>query len=129
MAQAALLYTSGSTGTPKGVQVTQKAIARLVKDADWLEFENQFGQDEKGLFVKDKDGDPVLDDDTGKRLDVARYLMQLRNDPLHSRHFEPEYGAAGGSHSGRDRGPGRAGANFHSLSTNAKFKDAFSTKR
>ncbi|MCX6366320.1 MAG: amino acid adenylation domain-containing protein [Armatimonadetes bacterium] len=38
---AALLYTSGSTGTPKGVQVTQKAIARLVKGADWLEFGNQ----------------------------------------------------------------------------------------
>ncbi|WP_309711534.1 non-ribosomal peptide synthetase/type I polyketide synthase [Armatimonas sp.] len=42
MAQtAALLYTSGSTGTPKGVKVAQKAIARLVKDADCLEFENQ----------------------------------------------------------------------------------------
>ncbi|WP_395089172.1 amino acid adenylation domain-containing protein [Armatimonas sp.] len=39
--QAALLYTSGSTGEPKGVRIAQKAIARLVKDADWLAFANQ----------------------------------------------------------------------------------------
>ncbi|WP_395139624.1 amino acid adenylation domain-containing protein [Armatimonas sp.] len=39
--QAALLYTSGSTGEPKGVRIAQKAIARLVKDADWLKFANQ----------------------------------------------------------------------------------------
>ena len=39
--QAALLYTSGSTGEPKGVRIAQKAIARLVKDVNWLTFANQ----------------------------------------------------------------------------------------
>ena len=38
---AALLYTSGSTGEPKGVRIAQKAIARLVKDVNWLTFANQ----------------------------------------------------------------------------------------
>ncbi|MFD8673979.1 amino acid adenylation domain-containing protein [Streptomyces seoulensis] len=34
---AYVIYTSGSTGTPKGVAVTHRALARLVKGADYVE--------------------------------------------------------------------------------------------
>jgi amino acid adenylation domain-containing protein len=34
---AYIAYTSGSTGTPKGVEVTQRAVVRLVRGADYVE--------------------------------------------------------------------------------------------
>jgi len=36
-APAYVIYTSGSTGAPKGVEVPHRAIARLVRDTDYLE--------------------------------------------------------------------------------------------
>mgnify|MGYP002507815535 CR=1 FL=1 len=93
-------------------------------DYFWSQFGSRFGSDEKGLYVADADGDPMLDSETGKRLDPNKWLSQLRDDPLHGMHFKGQYGSGGGSRSNRD---GRAipGVDIGSLSTDAKFKAAF----
>lgn len=93
-------------------------------DYFWSQFGTRFGSDEKGLYVADADGDPMLDSETGKRLDPNKWLSTLRDDPLHGMHFKGQYGSGGGSRSNRD---GRAipGVDIASLSTDAKFKAAF----
>lgn len=93
-------------------------------DYFWSQFGARFGSDDKGLYVADSDGDPMLDSETGKRLDPNKWLTTLRDDPLHGMHFKGQYGSGGGSRSNRD---GRAipGVDIGSLSTDAKFKAAF----
>lgn len=97
-------------------------------DYFWSQFGSRFQVDERGLYVADKDGDPVLDSDTGKRLDPVKWLTSLRDDPLHGMHFKGQYGSGGGSRSNRD---GRAvtGVDISKLSTEAKFSAAFGRKR
>jgi hypothetical protein len=112
----------------KGLKAASADGKRSAFDAFWLEFGDQFGRDKQGLFVRDEDGDPMVDDETGKRVDAAAFMEKLRQDPLHSRHFEPEYGAGGGSFSGRDRGLNRA-ADLTGMSQDAKFKYAFGRRR
>ncbi|HEX2204789.1 MAG TPA: amino acid adenylation domain-containing protein [Longimicrobium sp.] len=34
---AYVMYTSGSTGTPKGIEVPHRALARLVRETDWID--------------------------------------------------------------------------------------------
>jgi hypothetical protein len=107
----------------KGLKAVSSDGTATAFDGFWLEFGPRFAKDKDGLYVLDKDGDPELDPTTGKRLAPATYMEKLRQDPLHGRHFEPEYGAGGGSMSGRDRrGPS---SDFHNLSNSAKFKEAF----
>jgi non-ribosomal peptide synthetase component F len=38
---AYVMYTSGSTGRPKGVMVPHRAVVRLVKNTDYIEFTEQ----------------------------------------------------------------------------------------
>lgn len=38
---AYVMYTSGSTGTPKGVSVTHRAVVRLVRDTNYLDFDRE----------------------------------------------------------------------------------------
>lgn len=40
-ALAYVMYTSGSTGTPKGAEIPHRAIIRLVRDADYVDFDSQ----------------------------------------------------------------------------------------
>jgi amino acid adenylation domain-containing protein len=40
-ALAYVMYTSGSTGTPKGAQILHRAIIRLVRDVDYVDFGTQ----------------------------------------------------------------------------------------
>jgi hypothetical protein len=112
----------------KGLKAASADGKRSAFDAFFLEFGDVFARDKQGLYVKDEDGDPMVDDETGKRLEPAAFLEKLRQDPLHSRHFEPEYGAGGGSFSGRDRGLNRA-ADLSGMSQEAKFKHAFARRR
>lgn len=97
-------------------------------DYFWSQFGGRFGKDDKGLYVADGDGDPMLDSETGKRLDPVKWLQTLRDDPLHGMHFKGQYGSGGGSRSNRD---GRAipGVDPTKLSTEAKFAAAFGRKR
>jgi hypothetical protein len=97
-------------------------------DYFWSQFGGRFGSDEKGLFVTDPDGDPVLDSETGKRLDPQKWLAGLRDDPLHGTHFKGQYGSGGGSRSNRD-GRAVAGMDVSKMSTEAKFAAAFGRKR
>jgi hypothetical protein len=97
-------------------------------DYFWSQFGGRFNADDKGLYVADSDGDPMLDGETGKRLDPVKWLAGLRDDPLHGMHFKGQYGSGGGSRSNRD---GRAipGVDPTKLSTEAKFAAAFGRKR
>lgn len=97
-------------------------------DYFWSQFGSRFSADDKGLYVADGDGDPMLDSETGKRLDPVKWLQGLRDDPLHGMHFKGQYGSGGGSRSNRD---GRAipGVDVSKLSTEAKFQAAFGRKR
>lgn len=97
-------------------------------DYFWSQFGGRFSADDKGLYVADSDGDPMLDAETGKRLDPVKWLQTLRDDPLHGMHFKGQYGSGGGSRGNRD---GRAipGVDPTKLSTEAKFAAAFGRKR
>lgn len=97
-------------------------------DYFWSQFGGRFNADDKGLYVADGDGDPMLDSETGKRLDPVKWLQTLRDDPLHGMHFKGQYGSGGGSRSNRD---GRAvpGVDVSKMSTEAKFHAAFGRKR
>jgi hypothetical protein len=107
----------------KGLRQSSSDGSVSAFDGFWLEFGPRFAKDDEGLYVLDKDGDPELDPSSGKRLTPAAYMEKLRQDPLHGRHFEAEYGAGGGSMSGRDRrGPS---SDFHNLNNTQKFKEAF----
>lgn len=97
-------------------------------DYFWSQFGDRFNADDKGLYVADSDGDPMLDTETGKRLDPVKWLADLRDDPLHGMHFKGQYGSGGGGRGNRD---GRAvpGVDPTKLSTEAKFAAAFGRKR
>lgn len=96
-------------------------------DYFWSQFGERFSADDKGLYVADADGDPMLDSETGKRLDPVKWLQTLRDDPLHGMHFKGQYGSGGGSRGSRD---GRAlpGVDLSTMSTEAKFHAAFGRK-
>ncbi len=53
---AIVLYTSGSTGTPKGALIPHRAIVRLVRGADFVDF----GEDEVFLFAASPSFDAAL---------------------------------------------------------------------
>jgi len=68
---------------------------------------DKFGLDDQGLYVRDADGEPRMDEeDPRKRLAPDKYLLTLHSDPLHGQHFNPQRGAGSGGRSGRDTRPG-----------------------
>jgi hypothetical protein len=71
-------------------------------DAIWSAYGNQIAEDPKGLYLLDSDGTPKLDPETGKRITPGELFAQLRKDPVHGVHFQPEYGSGSGSRNGRD---------------------------
>lgn len=72
-------------------------------DYFWDKHAAKFGRDEVGLFVKDTDGEPLMDEDEPrKRLSPVKFLEKMRADPVHGKFFDPQRGAGSGSRNGRD---------------------------
>jgi hypothetical protein len=97
-------------------------------DYVWQLFGATFAEDKQGLYVVDKDGDPVMDSETGKRITPREYFARLRKDPVHGKHFQPEYGSGGGARPGRD-GRVSSTADLSKVPTGQLFRDAFSRRR
>jgi hypothetical protein len=71
-------------------------------DSVWDSHGSQFAEDQSGTYLLEPDGTPRLDPETKKRLTIAEYFAQLRDDPVAGVHFRPRYGTGGGSRSGWD---------------------------
>ena len=73
----------------------------------WREARSHFGRDDQGLYVIDRAGDgktPLLDRESGKRVDPAKYVAEvLAEDRVLSHLFEPKYGTGGNSTGNRDQ--------------------------
>lgn len=97
-------------------------------DYIWQLFGATFAEDKQGIYVADKDGDPVMDSETGKRLTPREYFAKLRKDPVHGKHFQPEYGSGSGARGGRD-GRVTSSSDLSKVPTGQLFKDAFGKRR
>lgn len=69
-----------------------------------------------------------MDSETGKRITPREYFARLRKDPVHGKHFQPEYGSGGGARPGRD-GRVSSTADLSKVPTGQLFRDAFSRRR
>ncbi|RSS82225.1 amino acid adenylation domain-containing protein [Streptomyces sp. WAC06614] len=78
---AYVLYTSGSTGAPKGVAVTHRALARLVKGADYVEL----GPDEAHLQLSPLSFDASLIELWGALLNGGRLVLPPSGLPFPDR--------------------------------------------
>lgn len=121
LAEKAFLSAKGSTEA-------STVDGKTPFDYVWMAFQGRFRADKQGLYVVDDDGDPVIDDETGKRLPPAKWFSKLRQDPVHGLHFQPEYGAGSGARAGRD---GRVSntADLQKMSTSQLFRESFAAKR
>lgn len=120
LAEKAFLAAKGSTDA-------STVDGKTPFDYIWLAFQGSFRADKQGLYVVDSDGDPVIDEDTGKRLPPGKWFQKLRQDPVHGLHFQPEYGSGSGARSGRD-GRVTTTKDLQKLPTNQLFREAFSRK-
>lgn len=68
---AYVIYTSGSTGTPKGVMVTQRAVARLVIDTDYV----QLGPDDVVAQASNSSFDAATFEIWGALLNGAKLVI------------------------------------------------------
>jgi hypothetical protein len=69
-------------------------------DYVWQLYGPSVAEDAQGRYVKDENGLPMTDQETGKRLTLKDFFGKLRDDHVHGQHFKPRYGAGGGSRSG-----------------------------
>lgn len=112
----------------KGATDASSIDGRTPFDYIWQVFGSSFAEDKNGLYIVDRDGDPVMDDETGKRLTPREYFARLRKDPVHGMHFQPEYGSGSGARGGRD---GRVSntADLSKMPTSQLFRESFGGKR
>lgn len=98
-------------------------------DYFWDKHAAKFARDEVGLFVKDADGEPVMDEEEPrKRLSPVKFLEKMRKDPVHGTFFDPQRGAGSGSRSGRD-GRQTTVADRTQRSVSQAFRDRFNPNR
>lgn len=117
LAEKAFLSAKGSTEA-------SSVDGKTPFDYIWLAFNDRFRADKQGLYLVDTDGDPVIDEDTGKRLPPNKWFQKLRQDPVHGLHFQPEYGSGSGARGGRD-GRVTSTKDLSKLSTSQLFREAF----
>ena len=120
LAEKAFLAAKGSTDA-------SSVDGKTPFDYIWLAFNDRFRADKQGLYLVDADGDPVIDEETGKRLPPNKWFQKLRQDPVHGLHFQPEYGSGSGARSGRD-GRVTSTKDLSKLSTSQLFREAFQRK-
>lgn len=120
LAEKAFLAAKGSTDA-------SSVDGKTPFDYIWLAFNDRFRADKQGLYLVDADGDPVIDEETGKRLPPNKWFQKLRQDPVHGLHFQPEYGSGSGARSGRD-GRVTTTKDLSKLSTSQLFREAFQRK-
>jgi hypothetical protein len=94
-------------------------------DYFWATHQKNFTFDDNGsLMVVDGQGDPILDDESGKRISPVEFVKRLHTDPVHGHLFKPAFGTGSG---GRSVMGGRTvtGADIRSLPKSEKFRVAF----
>jgi len=74
---AYIMYTSGSTGRPKGVEVTHRGIVRLVRNTNWVRFD----EDEVVLQVVSLSFDPSALEIWGCLLNGGRLVLHPSRTP------------------------------------------------
>jgi hypothetical protein len=97
-------------------------------DYFWGTHQKRFTFDDSGsLMVVDTQGDPILDDESGKRISPVEFVKRLHVDPVHGHLFKPAFGTGSG---GRSVMGGRtvSGTDVRSLPKSEKFKVAFGGK-
>jgi hypothetical protein len=126
--EALRLETEREFLAAKGSTEASSIDGRTPFDYIWQVFGSSFAKDKTGLYIVDRDGDPVLDEESGKRLTPREYFSRLRKDPVHGMHFQPEYGAGGGARVGRD-GRVSSTADLNKVTTSELFRSSFGAKR
>lgn len=112
----------------KGATEASAIDGRTPFDYIWQVFGSSFAEDKNGLYIVDRDGDPVMDEETGKRITPREYFGRLRKDPVHGMHFQPEYGSGSGARGGRD-GRVSTTADLSKVPTSQLFRESFGGKR
>jgi hypothetical protein len=112
----------------KGATEASAIDGRTPFDYIWQVFGTSFAEDKQGLYIVDRDGDPVMDEETGKRLTPREYFGRLRKDPVHGMHFQPEYGSGSGARGGRDGRVSNA-TDLGKVPTSQLFRESFGAKR
>ena len=80
---ALVMYTSGTTGKPKGVLVPHRAVVRLVRDTDYV----QFGADDVVGQIANTSFDAITFEVFGALLNGGRLVIFRDNDVLSPRRF------------------------------------------
>lgn len=76
---------------------------RTFFDLFWAVHRERFNYDDQGqLMVVDAQGDPVMDEESGKRVSATDYVKRLQADPVYGYLFKPAYGSGSGGRSTRD---------------------------
>ena len=86
-----------------------------------------FRQEADGsLTVVDAAGDPVLDKESGKRIEASDYLSSFKHHPVYGTFFKGQKGAGAGIGYGGTDANGMPTEDLSSLSREEMFKRAFS---
>jgi hypothetical protein len=110
------LFTSKAVGG-KGGRFLDMAFTSL---RDRLRLEQ-----DGGFTVLDGNGDPLLDKETGKRVDAAAFISSHKADEFLGFAFEPEQGYGGGMSQVPRRDSGNPVNDFKGLSTDEIFARTF----
>lgn len=95
-------------------------------DYFWATHGKSFAYDDAGtLMVVDAQGDPVLDEETGKRIAPTEWVKRLHNDPVHGHLFKPAFGSGSGGRSAREGRPMPGKALSINTPKSELFKAAF----
>jgi hypothetical protein len=77
------------------------------------------------ITVVDFQGDPVLDKDSGRRIQPEDYLSQFKNHPIYGTFFKGNKGSGAGIGYGGTNATGMPGEDLHSLTSEELFQRAF----
>lgn len=94
-------------------------------DLLWAAKGSEFAYDGDGkLMVVDGDGQPLMDKESGTRVNPVEYLKGLKTDPVYGHLFKPAFGSGSG---GRSVTGGRVipGQSISSLPKSERFRVAF----